>query len=75
MLGLLQADVPGNLLKCLTRPDYISSKPVRVAIVRALRAVYVAAANCTGPAIWGLGEDCKDFRNELRATLDYMFQV
>ena len=75
VIGLLQADVPRILLECLTKSECIEVKPARIAVVRALRAVYVAAADCAGPALWGLGDDCKDFRTELRATLDLMFQV
>lgn len=77
VLGLLEANVPNLLLQCLSRPEHInaSANPVRAAIARALRAVYVAVADCAGPALWGLGDDCKEFCSEIRATLDCMFQV
>ncbi|KAH8117383.1 hypothetical protein DFH11DRAFT_1007345 [Phellopilus nigrolimitatus] len=47
---------------------------LQVAIIRALRALYVAIADGTGPSLWGLGEECLEFTSEMRTALDFMFQ-
>ena len=67
--------MPLTLLNCISIHYTNDPKPAKLAILRALRALGVAIADCAGFSIWGLGEECSAHKNEIRATLDYMFQV
>jgi hypothetical protein len=48
---------------------------LRSAFARALRALTVAIADTVGPSQWSLHVDTCDIRNEVKAALDYLFQV
>lgn len=49
--------------------------PLKVAILRALRALCVAVADCAGTSLWGIGDEWLTLRSESRSVLDYIFQV
>ncbi|KAL5511605.1 hypothetical protein ACEPAH_4822 [Sanghuangporus vaninii] len=76
LFGLLEADAPSAILDALAGLSDHDPVFLKVAIVRALRALFVAIADCAGPSLWDLGEECcVDRRSEARSTLDYIFQA
>ncbi|KAI5124564.1 hypothetical protein M0805_003084 [Coniferiporia weirii] len=72
--GLLDAGAPGAILSALAGLSPSAPDSIRVPIVRSFRALCVTVADCTGPSLWGLGEECPDLKGEARSTLDCMFQ-
>ncbi|KAL5490344.1 hypothetical protein ACEPAI_5177 [Sanghuangporus weigelae] len=76
LFGLLEADAPSAILDALAGLSDHDPVFLKIAIVRALRALFVAIADCAGPSLWDLGEECcVDRRSEARSTLDYIFQA
>ncbi|KAL5533100.1 hypothetical protein ACEPAF_4876 [Sanghuangporus sanghuang] len=76
LFGLLEADAPSAILDALAGLSDHDPVFLKITIVRALRALFVAIADCAGPSLWDLGEQCcVDRRSEARSTLDYIFQT
>lgn len=75
LFALLTEDAPSAILNALASLSEHDPIFLKVAVVRALRALCVAIADCAGPSLWGLGDECLELRSETRSMLDYIFQV
>lgn len=76
LFGLLEADAHNTIFDALTGLSERDPVFLRIAVVRALRALFVAIADCTGPSLWNLGEECPvKRRSEMRSVLDVTFQA
>lgn len=71
----MEADALSAVLNALAALSDHEPVSLRIAVVRAFRALCVAVADCAGPSLWGLGEEYLEYRSETRSTLDYVFQV
>jgi len=72
---LLQHDALPALIFALSRMNKSDPFSLRVAFVRALRAVVSASADIIGPSLWGLKKDSLVGKNEARSAIEGLFDL
>lgn len=75
VLALISADAPDAMLRSLMTLRPHDLERLKVAVVRAFRALCVATANCIGPALWGLGEDNSEYKKGVQIVMESIFLV